>query len=102
MRLGAAFGTLIAVLDYGLQFAEGKITQDELLKNVILSTVIAGGSTVLIMGLITGLAVVVPNLLSILLIVAPALTVVSFVFLAYHLQGLGEDWWIHLEERGNI
>ena len=98
--IGAVFGTLIAVLDYGLQFAEGKITQDELLESVVISTVIAGGSTVLIMGLITGLAVVVPNLLSILLVVAPALTVVSFVFLAYHLQELGEGWWIHLEEQG--
>ncbi len=98
--IGAVFGTLISVLDYGLQFAEGRITQDELLESVILSTVIAGGSTVLIMGLITGLAVVVPNLLSILLVVAPALTVVSFVFLAYYLQELGEGWWIHLEERG--
>ena len=92
--------TLITALDYGLQFAEGKITQDELLESVVISTVMAGGSTVLIMGLITGLAVVVPNLLSILLVVAPALTVVSFVFLAYHLKGLGEGWWIHLEEQG--
>ncbi len=98
--LGAVFATLIAVLDFGLQFAEGKITQDELLEEIVLSTVIAGSSAVLIMGLITGLAVVIPNLLSILLVVAPALTVVSFVFLAYHLKGLGEGWWIHLEEQG--
>ena len=98
--IGAVFATLIAVLDFGLQFAEGKITQDELLERIVLSTVIAGAGAVLIMGLITGLAVIVPNLLSILLVVAPALTVVSFVFLAYHLKGLGEGWWIHLEEQG--
>ena len=74
--------------------------EDELLENVILSTVIAEGSTVLIMGFITGLAVVVPNLLSVLLVAARALTVVSFVFLAHHLQGLGEGWRNQLEEQG--
>ena len=98
--IGTVFATLIAVLDFGLQFAEGKITQNELLKSVVLSTVIAGGSTVLIMGLVTGLAVVVPNLLPILLAVVPALSVVSFVFLAYYLQEMGEGWWIYLEEQG--
>ena len=92
--------TLITALDYGLQFAEGKITLDEMRERIILSAVKTGLSAGLIFGLITGLAVVVPNLLSILLVVAPALTVVSFVFLAYHVKELGEGWWIHLEEQG--
>ncbi len=64
--------------------------------------VVTGGSALIITGLITGLAVVAPSVLPVLLIVAPALTVVSFVFLAFYLKELGEDWWVYLDKQGAL
>ncbi len=97
--VGAVLGALFAVLDYGLQYAEGKISRDEMYRGVIVSTVATGAGALIIAGLLTGIAIAFPSVLPILMYVSVALAAVGFVFLAVYLKELGEDWWVCLEDQ---
>ncbi len=96
---GAVLGAVFAVLDYGLQYAEGHITREELYRAVIAATVRTGVGALIIAGLITGMAIAFPSVLPVLVHVSGALAVVGFVYLAVYLKDLGEDWWSYLDEQ---
>lgn len=77
--IGALVGAFFAVMDYGLQYLEGKITRAELYQYVGQATLIELGLAILITGLIAGIALMFPRLVPLLLIVARPLAIVGFV-----------------------
>ncbi len=97
---GAVLVMLLTVLDYGLQYAQGTITQEELYRKVIEATLLAGARALIIAGLITGLVVAFPSLLPIAPLVLMPLTVLGGIFVGQELIDLGLDWWLHLESQG--
>lgn len=99
-RLGALVGAFFAIMEYGLQYQEGVISRKELFKSIVQATLIEVGVAILITGLITGMALMLPSLASLLLIVARPLAIVGLLFLSHQFLSLNEDWWAYRDEQG--
>ena len=91
--LGVVVGGLLACLEYGLQYAEGKITWREMVDKIVESAIIAGAGALIAVGLIVGISLVFPFLIPIILPVIFALQIVALVFLGKQLVPLAKGWW---------
>ena len=91
--IGVVGGSLLACLEYGLQYAEGKITWREMVDKVVESAIIAGAGALIAAGLIVGISLVFPFLIPIILPVIFPLQFVSLVFLGQKLVPLAKGWW---------
>ena len=103
MVRGAVAGIVLAAtlssLEYGLLFARGEISRDELAHRIVSSRIMAGVSSFIVAGLLIGLAMLFPPLI---FAVAPALLplqIASFVFLRMHFGVLGKSWYDFLVQQ---
>ena len=91
--IGVVVGGLLACLEYGLQYAEGKITWREMVGKIVELAIIAGAGALIAAGLIIGISLVFPFLIPIILPVIFALQIVALVFLGKQLVPLAKGWW---------
>ena len=91
--IGVVAGGLLACLECGLQYAEGKITWHQMVSKIVESTIIAGAGALIAAGLIVGISLVFPFLIPIFLPVIFALQMASLVFLGQQLVPLAKGWW---------
>ena len=91
--VGVVAGGLLACLEYGLQYAEGKITWPQMVRKIIESTIIAGAGAFIATGLIVGISLAFPFLIPIFLPVIFAIQVAAMVFLGRQLVPLAKGWW---------
>lgn len=95
--IGVVAGGLLACLEYGLQYAEGKITWERMVYKIVEATLIAGAGAFIAAGLIVGLSLAFPFLIPIFLPVLFALQIVALVFLWRQLVPLAQGWWEALD-----
>lgn len=92
----------MTVLELGLKYYLGELTQRELAEAVFATTWAAGKNTFVITGIILAIGLAFPVLLPLLEVVVVSLAVVSVVFLMSHIADLGRRWWAALDERGHL
>ena len=90
---GVIMGGLLLCLECGLQYAEDKITWEQMVRKIVRASALAGLSAFIITGLIVGLGILFPPLIPIMALVLFVLQIVSLVFLAYHAVKIAEGWW---------
>ena len=91
-------GGMLLCLECGLQYAEGKITWNQMVDKIVRASAIAGLSAFIVTGLIVGLNILFPPLIPML---APALFViqiVSLAFLAHYAVKIAKGWWEVLKD----
>jgi len=91
-------GGLLLCLECGLQYAEGKITWNQMVDKIVRASAIAGLSAFIVTGLIVGLNILFPPLIPML---APALfiiQIVSLAFLAHYAVKIAQGWWEVLKD----
>ena len=94
---GVAIGAVLLSLEYGLLYAEGKISWERMVRSILESALVAGIGGFLITGLIVGLALLFPVLLPIVTPVLFALSISSVVFLGPRAYKLAKGWWSVLD-----
>ena len=91
-------GGLLLCLECGLQYAEGKITWNQMVDKIVRASALAGLSAFIVTGLIVGLNILFPPLIPMLAPALFVLQIVSLVFLAHHAAKIAEGWWKVLKE----
>ena len=91
--IAVVVGGLLASLEFGLQYAEGKVTWREMVGKIVESTIIAGAGALIAEGLIIGISLAFPFLIPIFLPVIFARQMASLVFLGQQLVPLAKGWW---------
>ncbi len=91
--IGVVVGSLLACLEYGLIYAEGKMTWREMVGKIVESAIIVGAGALIAAGVIVGISLVFPFLIPIFLPVIFALQIASLVFLGRQLVPLAKGWW---------
>lgn len=77
-------GGLLLCLECGLQYAEGKITWNQMVDKIVRASALAGLSAFIVTGLIVGLNILFPPLIPMLAPALFVLQIVSLVFLAHY------------------
>lgn len=95
---GVIMGGLLLCLECGLQYAEGKVTWEQMVRKIVRASALAGLSAFIITGLIVGLGILFPPLIPIMALVLFVLQIVSLVFLAYHAVKIAQGWWEVLKD----
>ena len=98
--VGLLIGGLVACLEYGLQYAEGEITWRQMVEKVVKTGLLAGGLSFVITGLLVGLALLFPAVITVMVPVLFVLQIVSLVFLAQHAMRLAAGYWEVLKGSG--
>ena len=98
--VGLLIGGLVACLEYGLQYAEGEITWRQMVEKVVKASLLAGGLSFVITGLIVGLALLFPAAIAVMAPILFVLQIVSLVFLAQHGMRLAAGYWDVLKGSG--
>ena len=83
---------VFAVMDYGLQYYDGEINRAELYVQVWERLISAGFAAVAIVGIVMGLAILFPALLSVLGALALPLAVVNFILIGHRFYTLATEW----------
>ena len=83
---------VFAVMDYGLQYYDGEINRAELYVQVWERLIAAGFAAVAIVGIVMGLAILFPALLSVLGALALPLAVVNFILIGHRFYTLATEW----------
>lgn len=91
--VGLVVGGALAFLEDGLQYAEGKITRDEMVRKIAQSTLLAGAGGTIAVGLILGISLLFPFLIPLFLPVLFVGQMASVVFLGARLIELSKGWW---------
>ena len=98
---GVIIGGMLFSLEIGLQYAEGDITWQEMIEKILNMTLIAGGASFVITGLIVGLSLMFPFLIPIITPVLFVLQIVALIFLVgIVLPELARGWWDVLNDQG--
>ena len=98
---GVIIGGMLFSLEIGLQYAQGDITWQEMIEKILNRTLIAGGASFVITGLIVGLSLMFPFLIPIITPVLFALQIVALIFLVgIVLPELARGWWDVLNDQG--
>jgi len=92
-RLAVVVGGLLAYLECGLEYAEGKIAWREMVKKIVEKIIIAGAGALIVTGLIVGISLLLPFLIPVFLPVIVVLQIASLVFLGQQLIPLAKGWW---------
>lgn len=104
MVKGALLGVLIAgtltCLECGLQYAEGKMTWQQMTMNVIRASAVAGALSFMIVGIVIGFSLIFPSLIPMMAGVFFVLQIAGLVFLVQHLVNLGKDYWAYFKDAG--
>ena len=105
MAKGGVAGVIIVGLLYsleiGLRYAEGKITWQEMIEQILNITLIAGSASFVITGLIVGLSLMFPFLIPVITPVLFVLQIAALIFLGgFILPGLAKGWWDVLNDQG--
>ena len=95
---GVILGGLLLCLECGLQYAEGKVKWEQMVRKIVRASALAGLSAFIITGLIVGLGILFPPLIPIMALVLFVLQIVSLVFLAYHAVKIAQGWWEVLKD----
>jgi len=90
---GVILGALLLCLECGLQYAQGEIEWRPMVEKIIRASALAGGYAFIVTGLIIGLNMLFPPLLTILAPVLFILQIVSLVFLAIYAVKIAQGWW---------
>ena len=91
--VGVVVGGLLACLECGLQYAEGKIEWGEMVSKIIISSIVAGALGFTITGLIIGISLAFPFLIPIFAPLLIVLQAVGLVFLGHQVITLARGWW---------
>lgn len=94
---GVVAGGLLAILESGLEYAEGKITWKEMVTTTVKLSIVAGLVGFTIAGIIVGLSLAFPFLIPIFAPLLIVLQAVGLVFLGPHVVGLAQRWWKALD-----
>ncbi len=97
---GVAIVMTYSLLEHSLLLEQGKSTRSEFLSDVMTDILRTGATAFVVSGLIVGIAMVFPNIVPILVVLAVLLAVAGFVLLGYQFYDLGADWWVHLQKNG--
>ena len=81
-----------AVMEHGLQYYDGDISRAELYVQVWERLSTGGLTAAAIVGIVTGLTILFPALLSVIGALALPLAVVNFVFIGIHFYPLAKEW----------
>ena len=91
--IGVVAGALLACLECGLVYAEGKITWAEMIDKIVKTSIFAGLGGLIITGVIIGISLLFPFIIPIFAPLMFALQIVSLLFLSRHLFTLAQGWW---------
>lgn len=100
--IGVIISGLISCLEYGLDYAEGKITWEQMVTEIIKRILFAGGLSFVITGLLVGLGLLFPGLIPALVVPMFVIRIVGLVFLAQSAVSLGKRYWGLLEKHDLI
>lgn len=100
--ISVIFGGLFACLECGLQYAERKISWEQMVTKIIKGILFAGGLAFVITGVLVGLGLLFPGLIPILTLSMFVIQIVGLVFLAKYAITLGKRYWALLEKHGLI
>ena len=98
--IGVIIGGLLACLECGLLYAEGKITWEGMVTKIIRRILFAGGLSFVITGILVGLGLLFPGLIPLLIVPMYVIQVVGLLFLAKYAVSLGKRYWALLEKHG--
>lgn len=99
--VGVVVGGLLAILEHGLDYAEGKITWTEMAVETVKKSIMAGSLGFVIPGIIIGLSLAFPFLIPMFAPLLIVLNAVGLVFLGPQVIELAVGWWKALDvERG--
>ena len=90
--VGAVVSGVFAVMEYGLQYHEGKITRAQLFDLVWKQVSVQTAVGVCIAGVIAGLAILFPPLMAVLSAIVLPLAFVSFAFVGYQFYAASKSW----------
>lgn len=100
--IGVIVSGLIACLECGLLYADGEITWDEMITEIMRRTLLAGGLSFIITGLLVGLGLLFPGLIPLLVAPMFVMQIAGLVFLAQYAVGLGKRYGESFEEHSLI
>ena len=98
--VGVAITLIYHLFDSGLKVFEGTMTPEECYCNIVSAAIVSGASSVIIMGIITGLTLAFPVLISIFLYLSIPFAAVGYVVLGYQFYKMGKSWFVALERAG--
>ena len=99
--IGVIAGGLLAILEHGLDYAEGKITWEEMANKIVKTSIVAGILGFVIAGIIIGVSLAFPFLIPIFAPLLIVLQAVGLVFLGHQVIDLAVGWWKALDvEKG--
>ena len=97
--MSVVVGGALACLEYGLDYAEGKITKREMVQRVVRAGVMDGGGAFFTTGIIVGISLVFPFMIPILTPVLLVLQGASFALMGARGVKLAKGWWAVLERQ---
>ena len=89
----AAVAGMVAVLDYGLEYQEGKITADEMLRKIAEEIALAGVGGAAISGLVVAAALAFPSLIPVMSTISIPLMIFGFAVMGARLVDAGQGWY---------
>ena len=84
---------VVAVLEYGLQYQKGEITEDEMYMAIGKAIVMAGISGAAVSALVTAMALTFPAIMPVLTAISVPLMVIGFSVMGAKLVTLGKGWY---------
>ena len=84
---------VVAVLDYGLQYQEGKITADEMFSNIAGEVAAAGAGGAAMSALVIAAALMFPPLIPVMSTISIPLIVFGFAVMGERLYAAGKGWY---------
>ena len=91
--ISAAIMAVVAVLEYGLQYQKGEITEDEMYAAIGKAIAMAGLSGAAVAGLVTAMALTFPAIVPVLATLSVPLMVIGFSVMGAQLVTLGKGWY---------
>ena len=91
--ISAVIIAVVAVLEYGLQYQKGEITEDEMYRAIGKSIAVAGISGAAVSGLITAMALAFPAIMPVLAMMSVPLMIIGFSVMGAKLVTLGKGWY---------
>ena len=89
----AAIIGVVAVMDYGLRYQKGEITEDEMYVAIGKEIALAGITGAAVSGLVTAMALAFPALMPVLAVISVPLMVIGFSVMGVRLVTLGKGWY---------
>ena len=89
----AAIMSVVAVLEYGLEYQKGEITEDEMYRAIGKAIAMAGLGGAAVAGLVTAMALSFPAIMPVLTAISVPLMVIGFSVIGARLVTLGKGWY---------